>query len=124
MEAKLLSTKDGSEILSHNTPGELYIRSPSVTNLGYLNNPRASAETFGEDGWLRTGDEAMIVSNSHRNGGTTEHLKIVDRIKELIKFKVIFLFFLFPSHFFLSISLAQCLLTVSFRNPGAPSRTC
>jgi acyl-CoA synthetase (AMP-forming)/AMP-acid ligase II len=46
---------------------------------GYLNNDKATAETLVEDGWLRTGDIARI----DENGFTF----IVDRLKELIKYK-------------------------------------
>jgi acyl-CoA synthetase (AMP-forming)/AMP-acid ligase II len=48
-----------------------------------LNNEKATKETF-EDGWMRTGDEA-IISLSPKG---VEHVTIVDRIKELIKVKV------------------------------------
>jgi acyl-CoA synthetase (AMP-forming)/AMP-acid ligase II len=48
-----------------------------------LNNEKATKETF-EDGWMRTGDEA-IISLSPKG---IEHVTIVDRIKELIKVKV------------------------------------
>jgi long-subunit acyl-CoA synthetase (AMP-forming) len=88
VEVRLQSLSNDSEIHEYETPGELYVRSPSITTLGYLNNPEATAETFTKGGWLRTGDEAMIVLNSAGNGKPTEHLKIVDRIKELIKYKV------------------------------------
>jgi acyl-CoA synthetase (AMP-forming)/AMP-acid ligase II len=73
---------DGKEITQYDTPGELVVRSPSVV-LGYLDNDKATKETF-EDGWMRTGDEAMICLSSNN----TEHVFIVDRIKELIKVKV------------------------------------
>jgi 4-coumarate--CoA ligase len=46
---------------------------------GYLNNPTATAETIDADGWLRTGDIAIIDEHGH--------MSIVDRMKELIKFK-------------------------------------
>lgn len=75
-------SSNGQEITTYNTPGELLVRSPSVV-LGYLNNEKATKETF-KDGWMRTGDEAVVrVSPSG-----TEHIFIVDRIKELIKVKV------------------------------------
>ncbi|EMD85583.1 hypothetical protein COCC4DRAFT_151733 [Bipolaris maydis ATCC 48331] len=80
-EAKLL-TPDGIEITALDVPGELYLRSPSITSLGYFRNNQASKETFLEDGWLRTGDEAMFRLSEQ---GKNEHLWITDRLKELIK---------------------------------------
>lgn len=80
-EAKLL-TPEGVEITGYDEPGELVVRSPSVV-LGYLNNEKATKETF-EDGWMRTGDEAVFRKSPKGN----EHVFIVDRIKELIKVKV------------------------------------
>jgi acyl-CoA synthetase (AMP-forming)/AMP-acid ligase II len=59
-------------------PGELCIRGPQVMK-GYLNNPQATAVTIDPDGWLHTGDIARIEENGS--------LRIVDRIKELIKYK-------------------------------------
>lgn len=73
---------DGKEITEYDTPGELLIRSPSVV-LGYLNNEKATKETF-QDGWMHTGDEAVIRPSPQK----AEHVFIVDRIKELIKVKV------------------------------------
>lgn len=58
--------------------GELWVRGPQVMK-GYLNNEKATAETIDSDGWLHTGDVA-IVDEHH-------HVAIVDRIKELIKYK-------------------------------------
>ncbi|GAT21108.1 phenylacetyl-CoA ligase [Aspergillus luchuensis] len=74
-------TPEGKEITDYDTPGELVVRSPSVV-LGYLNNEKANRETF-EDGWMRTGDEAVVRVGPKK----TEHIFIVDRIKELIKVK-------------------------------------
>ncbi|KAI0040816.1 acetyl-CoA synthetase-like protein, partial [Auriscalpium vulgare] len=65
---------DGS-LAGRNEPGELFVHSPSNA-LGYYENPKANAETF-IDGWVRTGDEAIITDNGE--------LFIVDRLKELIK---------------------------------------
>ena len=45
---------------------------------GYLNQPEATAATLDSDGWLHTGDVA-IIDEDH-------HMTIVDRVKELIKY--------------------------------------
>ena len=58
--------------------GELLVRGPQVMK-GYLNNPDATAETLDADGWLHTGDVAVLDGEGH--------VSIVDRIKELIKYK-------------------------------------
>ena len=58
--------------------GELWVRGPQVMK-GYLNNPEATAATIDDDGWLHTGDIAIIDEHGH--------MTIVDRLKELIKFK-------------------------------------
>jgi acyl-CoA synthetase (AMP-forming)/AMP-acid ligase II len=75
-------TPEGNEITGYDQPGELLVKSPAVV-LGYLNNDRANRETF-QDGYMRTGDEAVIRKSPSGN----EHIFIVDRIKELIKVKV------------------------------------
>jgi 4-coumarate--CoA ligase len=58
--------------------GELWVRGPQVMK-GYLNNPEATAKTITADGWLRTGDLAMIDADGY--------VHIRDRVKELIKYK-------------------------------------
>lgn len=77
-------TIEGNEVTGYDQPGELLVKSPSVV-LGYLNNDQANKETF-QDGFMRTGDEAVVrkAPSGH------EHIFIVDRIKELIKVKVCF----------------------------------
>ncbi|KAJ3545731.1 hypothetical protein NM208_g2376 [Fusarium decemcellulare] len=84
VKAKIIDM-EGNEITRCDVSGELLVQAPSVT-LGYLNNEKATAETFifDKDGrWIRTGDEALITLAPSGN----EHLVIVDRIKELIKVK-------------------------------------
>jgi acyl-CoA synthetase (AMP-forming)/AMP-acid ligase II len=46
---------------------------------GYLANPAATADTIDSDGFLHTGDIATI--------GPMQEVYIVDRLKELIKYK-------------------------------------
>jgi 4-coumarate--CoA ligase len=58
--------------------GELWVRGPQVMK-GYLNNEEATRHTIDEDGWLHTGDVAVVDED--------DHVSIVDRVKELIKYK-------------------------------------
>lgn len=58
--------------------GELWVRGPQVMK-GYLNNQQATDDTIDADGWLHTGDVAELDENGHYS--------IVDRVKELIKYK-------------------------------------
>ena len=58
--------------------GEVWIRGPQVM-LGYLGNPQATAATIDDDAWLHTGDIGYVDENGY--------CYIVDRVKELIKFK-------------------------------------
>ena len=54
------------------------MRGPQVMK-GYLNRPEATAQTIDTDSWLHTGD----VGDADEDG----HFFIVDRAKELIKYK-------------------------------------
>lgn len=55
--------------------GELCVQGPQVMK-GYWQRPEATAETISADGWLKTGDMAMILENGY--------MKIVDRKKDMI----------------------------------------
>lgn len=58
--------------------GEILVRGPQVM-MGYLGRPEANAEVFVGDGWMRTGDMGRFDDEGR--------LFLVDRIKELIKYK-------------------------------------
>lgn len=75
-EARLVD-EDGNDV-PNGHPGELWIRGPNIMK-GYLRNPEATAATLTPDGFLRTGDVAVMDK--------TGQYYIVDRIKELIKSK-------------------------------------
>ncbi|KAI9030817.1 hypothetical protein CLU79DRAFT_842612 [Phycomyces nitens] len=65
--------------LGNDQDGELLFRGPTIMK-GYFNNPKANAETFVDGDWMRTGDVGRFDSKS-------KDFFIVDRIKELIKYK-------------------------------------
>nr|QJX14324.1 4-coumarate coenzyme A ligase [Anthoceros agrestis] len=58
--------------------GEICIRGPQIMK-GYFNNPEATANTIDKHGWLHTGDIGVVDSDGE--------IFIVDRVKEIIKFK-------------------------------------
>lgn len=82
LEVRIVSPETGENITTLDTPGELVVRGPNVV-LGYLNNDKATQETF-RDGWMFTGDEAILRANPATG---SEHVLVIDRIKELIKVK-------------------------------------
>ncbi|MXZ98892.1 MAG: 4-coumarate--CoA ligase family protein [Acidimicrobiaceae bacterium] len=76
-EIRIVDPESGDD-LDVGGRGELLVRGPQVMK-GYLNSPEATAETLDADGWLHTGDVAIVDGE--------DHVSIVDRIKELIKYK-------------------------------------
>ena len=58
---EVLATAQDNKLLSgvEGEPGEIQISGPTVFK-EYFNNPTATAETFTEDGWFKTGDTAEI----------------------------------------------------------------
>jgi acyl-CoA synthetase (AMP-forming)/AMP-acid ligase II len=77
MECKLVDPATGQEA-GPGESGELWCRGPNVMK-GYLNNPEATAATLDADGFLHTGDVATVDEHGY--------VTIVDRVKELIKYK-------------------------------------
>jgi long-chain acyl-CoA synthetase len=65
----------GTELRIDEVTGEIQTRHPGVFK-GYWNKPDKTAEAFTEDGWLKTGDVGVWVDGTH--------VKIVDRIKDII----------------------------------------
>lgn len=94
MEARLV-LEDGVTDAGEGQQGELWVRGPIVMKVterqsyengdlqghlqGYLNNPSATKECLLENGWLKTGDIATVDDEGY--------FRIVDRRKELIKYK-------------------------------------
>ena len=76
-EVRIVDVETGED-LGPGERGEIWIRGPQVM-AGYLNQPEATAATIDEDGWLHTGDIGYVDENTFCH--------VVDRVKELIKFK-------------------------------------
>jgi len=76
-ECKVIDLESG-EPRGPNQQGELCVRGPQVMK-GYLNRPEATAQIVDAEGWLHTGDIGYADEDSH--------FYIVDRAKELIKYK-------------------------------------
>jgi acyl-CoA synthetase (AMP-forming)/AMP-acid ligase II len=76
-QARIVDPASGQD-LGSGAPGELWVRGPQVMR-GYLNAEQATAAVLDQDGWLRTGDLCRIDPDGY--------LFVVDRVKELIKYK-------------------------------------
>jgi acyl-CoA synthetase (AMP-forming)/AMP-acid ligase II len=74
---KLVDPESGEEV-GPGGRGELWVQGPNVMS-GYLNNPEATAFTLDDEGYLHTGDIAEVTDEGV--------FSIVDRVKELIKYK-------------------------------------
>ncbi|KAL5775219.1 hypothetical protein ACOSP7_012776 [Xanthoceras sorbifolium] len=76
-EMKIVDPDSGAS-LPRNQSGEICIRGSQIMK-GYLNDEEATRRTIDKDGWLHTGDIGFIDDD--------DELFIVDRLKELIKYK-------------------------------------
>lgn len=77
-EMRIVSIEDPGKDVGTGTDGEILIRGPQVMK-GYLGRPEATAEMIDADGWVHTGD----IGRADADGW----LHVVDRVKELIKYK-------------------------------------
>ncbi|MFI0090958.1 4-coumarate--CoA ligase family protein [Streptomyces bobili] len=77
-EMRIVSLDDPDKDLGVGETGEILIRGPQIMK-GYLGRPDATAAMIDGDGWLHTGDIGRV------DGGGW--LFVVDRVKELIKYK-------------------------------------
>ena len=72
VEVRLVDA-DGTDVLAGD-PGEVWVRGPNVFP-GYWHDQEATARVLTDDGWLRTGDVAVVDG---------DELRLVDRAKDLI----------------------------------------
>ncbi|XP_056857234.1 4-coumarate--CoA ligase-like 8 isoform X3 [Raphanus sativus] len=77
VEARIVDLDTG-RIMGVNQTGELWLKGPSIAR-GYFRNEEAAKETINSEGWLKTGDLCYIDDDGF--------VFIVDRLKELIKYK-------------------------------------
>ncbi|MFE0508946.1 4-coumarate--CoA ligase family protein [Streptomyces sp. NPDC058964] len=77
-EMRIVSLDDPAKDLGTGEPGEILIRGPQVMK-GYLGRPDDTAAMIDADGWLHTGDVGHVDADGW--------LFVVDRVKELIKYK-------------------------------------
>lgn len=77
VEAKIVDP-DSGEALPPGQRGELWLRGPTIMK-GYVGDKQATSATFGPEGWLKTGDLCYFDADGF--------LYVVDRLKELIKYK-------------------------------------
>lgn len=74
---QIIDVESGKALGPYNQ-GELCFKGDLIMK-GYIGNPGATAGMIDQDGWLHTGDIGYYDED--------EHFFIVDRLKELIKYK-------------------------------------
>ncbi|MER6674587.1 4-coumarate--CoA ligase family protein [Streptomyces sp. NPDC000983] len=77
-EMRIVSLDDPGKDLGTGEPGEILVRGPQVMK-GYLGRPEETSALIDPDGWLHTGDVGHVDADGW--------LFVVDRVKELIKYK-------------------------------------
>lgn len=77
-EMRLVSLDDPAQDVGPGEEGEIAIRGPQVMK-GYLGRPDATEAMIDPDGWVHTGDIGRVDADGW--------LFVVDRVKELIKYK-------------------------------------
>jgi acyl-CoA synthetase (AMP-forming)/AMP-acid ligase II len=76
-EGRIVDTETGRD-LGPGNDGELWMRGPQIMR-GYLNRPEETRAVLDADGWLHSGD----IGHADADGD----FYVVDRLKELIKYK-------------------------------------
>ncbi len=76
-ECRVIDPASGADLPRGET-GELVVRGPQIMK-GYLERPEETAQMLDPDGWLHTGDLGYVDADGY--------LYVVDRVKELIKYK-------------------------------------
>ena len=76
-EARIVDPESGADV-AQGERGELWVRGPQVMK-GYLDDEAATSAMIDGDRWLHTGDVATVDAHGY--------YRIVDRLKELIKYK-------------------------------------
>lgn len=77
-EVKIVEVDTTRDVSGPGQDGELWIRGPQIMK-GYLNRPEDTAAAIDADGWYHTGDVGHVDDEGY--------FFIVDRTKELIKYK-------------------------------------
>ncbi len=75
IDTELRTVDDDGNDVPAESPGELWLRGPQVMQ-GYWQRPEETAKVITEDGWLKTGDIALLDAEGF--------VKIVDRKKDMI----------------------------------------
>ena len=75
IDTELRTVDDDGNDVPAETPGELWLRGPQVMQ-GYWQRPEETAKVITADGWLKTGDIALLDAEGF--------VKIVDRKKDMI----------------------------------------